>query len=161
MRYRPAPRRCVATVIVLLACIAGLTGCGRTQVTRQDVIARGNAICAGALRTVRAIPAPAGGESSPADLSAYLRQVAPIVEKEAKDLEALPRPAKRRTLLDRYLSAVAAEASQYHALAAAARANNSAGVAQALANLRASPAASLAAEYGLTQCAAPGSTAVS
>src|ERR1700757_1070221 len=125
MRYRPAPRRCVATVVFLLACIAGLTGGGRTQVTRQDVIARGNAICAGALRTVRAIPAPAGGESSPADLSAYLRQVAPIVEKEAKDLEALPRPAKRRTLLDRYLSAVAAEAGQYQALAAGARAENS------------------------------------
>ena len=147
--------------VLALACVIALAACGGRQVTRQDVIARGNAICAGALQDIRGVPSPAGGSSSPAALSAYLRRVAPIVEKEARQLQALPKPAKARALFERYLSAVAADAAQYQTLAAAAQAGDSAGVAQALANLRTSQAASLAAEYGLTQCATPGSTAVS
>jgi hypothetical protein len=138
-----------------------LAACGGTQVTKSDVVARGNAICAGALRDMRAVPAPAGTSGSLAALSAYERQVAPIVEREAKAIQALPKPSEERALLERYMAAVARDAAQYRVLAGAAQAGDAAGVAQALATLRQSGAASLAGQYGLTQCAAPGSTAVS
>jgi hypothetical protein len=160
-RPRRPRRSALVAVLAMGLCPATLTACGGTQVTRQDVIARGNAICAGALQDIRAVPAPAGGAGSLGGLAAYVRRVAPIVEREARQLQALPRPAKDRALLERYLAAVAAEAGQYRALAAAAQAGDSAGVAQELANLRGSQAASLATQYGLTECAAPGSTAVS
>jgi hypothetical protein len=155
-RHRP-----LLTTALTAACAAALAGCGGQQATKQDVIARGNAICASALQNIRAVPSPAGGSTSLAGLAAYVGQVAPIVDKEARQLRALPKPAEQRALLARYLSAVAADAAEYRTLAAAARAGDSAGVAQALADLRDSQAASLASEYGLTQCAAPGSTAVS
>lgn len=153
-------RRLVRIAAAGAAC-ALLAACGGTQVTKSDVVARGNAICAGALRDMRAVPAPAGTSGSLAALSAYERQVAPIVEREAKAIQALPKPSEGRALLERYMAAVARDAAQYRVLAGAAQAGDAAGVAQALANLRASGAASLATEYGLTQCAAPGSTAVS
>lgn len=135
--------------------------CGGTTPTRQDVVARANAICAGALRDIRAVPATADSSGSLTGLAAYLRHVAPIVANEAREIQALPKPSQHRALLERYMSAVGRDAAQYRMLAAAARTGDAAGVAQGLANLRASPSASLATEYGLSQCAAPGSTAVS
>jgi len=155
---RPRPLR---TISLAAVCVITVAACGGQQATKQDVIARGNAICASALQNIRGVPSPAGGSESLAGLAAYVRQVAPIVEKEARQLHALPRPGNGRALLERYLSAVAADAGHYRALAAAAERGDSAGVSAALANLRDSQAASLATEYGLTQCAAPGSTAVS
>jgi len=135
-----------------------LAACGGQGVTKADVIARGNAICTKSLRQIRAVQTPGG---SAADLAGYLAQVAPIVQLEAKQIRALPRPAAQRSLLQRYVEAVTSDASTYQALAAAAHSGNDGAVAQGLAQLRASPSASLAAQYGLTQCAAPGSTAVS
>jgi hypothetical protein len=153
--------RPLVTAAAVCAVSSLLAGCGGKQVTKPDVVARGNAICAGALRDIRAVPAPAGASGSPAGLSAYVRQVAPIFEKEAEAIQALPKPPQQRALLERYMSAVGRDASHYRMLVAAARGGDTAGVAQALANLRTSPSASLASEYGLSQCAAPGSTAVS
>lgn len=146
-----------AAAVVAAAAMLALTGCGGHTVTKRDVIARGNAICVAALRQIRALPTPTAAGSL-AGLSGYLQRVAPIVAREAAQLRALPRPAAGRDLLNRYIAAAAAGASQYRALAAAAAAGDAAGAAQALARLRQSPAAALATGYGLTQCAAPGST---
>jgi hypothetical protein len=138
-----------------------LGGCGGSSVSQGDVIARGNAICAGALRQVRATPSPAGGAGSLAGLSDYLKQVMPIVDREISDIRALPRPSQDRALLDRYVAALAATRADYVRLAAAAKNGDSTGAAQALAALQASPAQALAKRYGLSACAAPAGTSVS
>jgi hypothetical protein len=146
----------------LTAALAALvvTACGGHTANKQDVIARGNAICAGALRDLRATPPPAGGETSLTGLAAYLRAVMPILQREVSSLKALPRPSADRALLDQYVSAVAKSGATYRALAAAARRGDQDAVNQALAQLEANPAPSLAARYGLGQCAGTAGTAV-
>jgi hypothetical protein len=137
------------------------TACGGHTATKHDVIAQADAICSASLRDVRSVAPPAAGQSSLASLSAYLDKVLPIVEKESADTRALPRPAKDRALIDRYVAAVTAAESEYREMAAAAAHNDRATVAQALAALRSSPATVLATQYGLTQCGAAAGTGVS
>jgi hypothetical protein len=136
-----------------------IAACGGHTVTKQDVIARANAICAGAQRDLRATPPPAGGTSL-SGLAAYLRAVTPILQREVSNLQALPRPAADRALLDQYVSAVARSGATYRALTAAARRADQDAVNQALAQLQANPSSSLAARYGLNQCAGAAGTAV-
>jgi hypothetical protein len=150
-------RRCACAVATALT----LAGCGGHTATKRDVVARANAICAATLRAVRSVPPPAGGSASAAALSPYLQKVVPIVQKEAADTRALPHPARDRALLDRYVAAVTATATQYRRLAAAAARQDSAAVSQALAGLRVNPAGTLAAQYGLSQCSASAGTGVS
>ncbi len=140
-------------------CIAA-TACGGHAATKDDVIARGNAICAGALRDLRATPSPASGRTSLANLAAYMDAVLPIVQREVSNLRALPRPAANRRLLNQYVAAVSRSASTYRSLAQAARRGDQAGVNQALATLQGNPAATLAGRYGISQCASAGGTAV-
>jgi hypothetical protein len=94
-------------------------------------------------------------------LAPYLAKVLPIIEKEASDTRALPRPAQDRALLNRYVAAVTATAGDYNDLATAAKNGDGAGVSQELAALRASPAPALAARYGLNRCNASAGTGVS
>lgn len=144
---------------IAAVCLA-VTACGGHTVTKKEVIARANGICISALRAVRSVPAPAGGTGAPAALATYLDKVVPIVEKEASDTRALPRPAKDRVLLDRYIAAVSAGASQYRALETAAKNGNAEAVAHGLAALRLSPAPALAVQYGLNRCNASAGTGV-
>jgi hypothetical protein len=145
---------------IAAACLA-VTACGEHAVTKKDVIARANGICITALRALSSIPAPAGGTGSPAALAAYLEKVVPVVEKEASATRALPRPAKDRAILNRYVAAVSVGARQYRTLETAARNGDTAAVSQDLAALRASRAPGLAAQYGLTRCNASAGTGVS
>jgi hypothetical protein len=154
-----AVRRLAPTAIAA-ACLAA-TACGGHTVTKQDVIARANGICINALRAARSLPPPAGSAGSPAALAAYLDKLVPIVQQEATQTRALPRPAKDRAILDRYVAAVSAGANQYRALATAASGGDSAAVSHGLAALRASPAPALAAQYGLTRCNAAAGTGAS
>lgn len=156
MMYPVRLRVALATVLAALV----VTACGGHTATKQDVIARGNAICAGAQRDLLATPPPAAGETSLPGLAEYLDAIMPILQREISNLKALPRPAGDRALLDQYLSAVAESAATYRALAAAARRGDQDGVNQALAQLEANPASSLAARYGLIQCAGGAGTAV-
>ena len=144
----------------LAAVLAALVvaGCGGHAATKQDVIARGNAICAGALRDLRATPTPAGGSLS--GLATYLQSVLPTLQREASNLQALPRPATDRALLNQYLSAIRLSQASDRALLAAARRGDQTAVNQALAQLQANPASSLAARYGLAQCGSAAGTAV-
>jgi hypothetical protein len=137
------------------------TACGGHTATKQDVVARANGICINALRAVRSLPPPAGGTASPQALAPYLQKVVVIVEKEAADTRALPRPAQDRVLLDRYVAAVTAGAGQYRALARAAENGDSAAVSRGLAALRTSPVPALAARYGLTRCSVSAGSGVS
>ena len=146
----------LATALMALS----LAACGGHAATKQDVIARGNAICAAALRELRATPSPASGATSLATLATYLDAVLPILQQEVSNLRALPRPAADRRLLNRYVAAVSSSAATYRSLAEAARRGDQAGVNQALATLQANPAATLAGRYGISQCASAGSTAV-
>jgi hypothetical protein len=145
----------------LLICASALDACGSSAPTRSDVIARANAICETAFRDAHTVAPPAasggGGSSLPA-LAKYLKRVTPIVDTEVAGLRALPRPAEDRALLERYLAAMTASATQYRDLAVAADRGDSAGVASALAALRASPATSLAARYGFGSCAESAAT---
>lgn len=156
----PRTLRAFLTAVPAAACAVALAGCGGHAATKQDVIARGNAICAGALRDLRATPAPAGGETSLSGLAAYLQSVLPTLAREASNLEALPRPAADRAVLNQYLSAFGRSQASYRALVAAARRGDQTAVNQALAQLQANPAPSLAARYGLNQCAGAAGTAV-
>jgi hypothetical protein len=114
------------------------------------VIARANAICFEAQQTLRSVPTPTGGAET---LSAYLHKVTPIVATEAEQLRALPRPTPRQDTLNRFITASSASVGDYQAAAKAAAAGDDDGVQQALAKLRASPAAGYARAYGLKQCA--------
>lgn len=153
------PVRIRTALAALLAALV-VTACGGHTVTKEDVIARGNAICGAALRDLRATPPPAAGETSLPGLAAYLRAVMPILQREVSNLQMLPRPAADRALLDQYVSAVAKSGATYRALAAAARRGDQDAVNQALAQLEANPASSLAARYGLNQCAGTAGTGV-
>jgi hypothetical protein len=137
-----------------------LSACGGHTATKQDVIARANAICASASRDLLATTPPGGGETSLSGLSDYLDATVPILRREISNLQTLPRPATDRALLDQYLSAVAKSGITYGTLAAAARRGDQDAVNQALADLQANPASSLAARYGMNQCAGASGTAV-
>jgi hypothetical protein len=142
-------------IVAAMALLLGLalSSCGTSAPTKQDVIARGNAICENALRAVRAIPPPRSATSQ-ADLGTYLQQVLPVVDKEVAALRALPRPALDEALLNQFDAAVKNSGAEYHALAAAVRSRDQAALAQAGARLRVNPAAALAKRYGLDGCAA-------
>jgi hypothetical protein len=146
---------------VILAGSVAATACGSHTATKQDVIARANAICSASVRGVRSVAPPAAGDGSLASLSTYLQKVLPIVEKEGGDTRALPRPARDRALLNRYIAAVTAAEQQYRTLATAAARNDRAVVAEALSALRSSPATTLARQYGLSRCSAAAGTGVS
>lgn len=154
--------RRLARTAIAAACLAvAVSACGGHTVTKQDVIAQGNAICAGALRDIRALPSPALAGSSTAALAKYLAQVLPIIHTEVAGLQKLARPARDRALLNRFLAAIGSTEAQYRTLYAAARAGDSAAVSEALSALGGGPSATLASQYGLTQCANASGTAVS
>ncbi len=150
---RIPPRAALAPVAVA----AALAGCGAGA--QPSFVARADAICAGALRQLRALPpAPAAGGSP---LAGYLARALPIVRAEARAVAALPRPgesARRRARLDAFLAALHTSAADLAALSAAAQRGDAAAVAVAAATLRASPLPALAAGYGLRACGSPGAT---
>jgi hypothetical protein len=147
------------TALVLAVAALALSACGLSGESKKDFIARANAICNNATRDLLNVAAPAttGSVTLPA-LAKYLGAVVPIVASEAKQLNALPRPAGDQAALRRYLAAVAATAGHYKALADAARAGDRQAISAATGALRASPASRLAAAYGLKECAGPTGT---
>lgn len=149
-----AGARAIAVVVICWTVAA----CGGSAASKRDVIARGNAICASTLRSVRAVAPPSAGASSAAALNGYLRTVLPLVANEVSQLRKLPRPSADKATLDRYIAAITAAGADYRALAAAARRNDTSAMASALTALRSNPAGSLARQYGLTQCAAAAGT---
>jgi predicted Zn-dependent protease len=146
-------------MVAAAACLAA-TACGGGAVTKKDVIARANGICITTLRAARSVPPPAGNASRAA-LAAYLQKVVPIVQKEAAQTRALPRPAQDRAILNRYVAAVTADANRYRTLARAASDGDLTQVTQTLSALRASRAPALAAQYGLTRCSVSAGSGVS
>jgi hypothetical protein len=146
--------------VVLLAVIIGVASCGSRAETKQDFVARANAICASTTRAIRNVAPPGAGAVSLPALGHYLSAVTPLVDSELKQLRALPRPTVDRRLLERYLNAAASEAADYRSLATAARSGNRTGVTSATAALQASPATTLAGTYGLTACGTSGGTVV-
>jgi hypothetical protein len=160
----PRPVRFVGGTCAVLALAAVLPGCGAGSYTKTDFVARADAICTSAVRQTRSIAAPSFNRPAAGQLSAladYLAAVLPIVQSEAAQLRALRRPtqdAPAGATLARYLASVAQAASDYRALAAAAKRGDAQGVANAEAALRASPVASLATGYGLRSCGVPGAT---
>lgn len=146
-----------ARLLAPLALVALVAACGGGGYTKSDFVARANAICASSLRQTRAI-APG------TPLAAYLTAVVPVVQSEADQLRALrfpPGTARDRATLSSYLAAIAQVAADYRQLEAAAKRGDSQAVSDLEATLRASPAATLAAGYGLRSCGTPGSTSVS
>jgi len=146
---------------VLAACLVAVaaSACGGSSATKKDVIARGNAICASAIRSVRAVTPPPGGATSGKTLSGYFQRLEPIVSQEVAQLSKLPRPATDKALLNRYIDSIGQAGHAYRQLAAAAQRDDLAGVATNLAALRSNPAQSLAQQYGMSQCAAASGTA--
>jgi hypothetical protein len=134
--------------------VALVAGCGGSSYTKNDFVARANAICASSRQQTRSI-APTGA------LGGYAAAVLPIVSSEATQLRALKRPAqdaRDNATLGQYLGALAQEVQNYRKLASAAKRGDGQGVTAAEAALRASPAPSLAASYGLSACGSPTAT---
>ena len=149
------------TLCLSAALLALLAACG--SYTKKDFIARADAICSSTLRATRAVAPPTfgGGSGQLASVAAYLAKVVPLVRSEAGQLQALRRPgaaAADQVTLTRFLAAFTREAGDYAALAAAAQRGDRLGVASAEGVLRVSPAASLAARYGLRACGSAGAT---
>jgi hypothetical protein len=150
-RRRGWPVALLASAVLLIA------GCGST-VTKKDVVARADGICADTLREVRAVPAPVS--QSVAALSAYYARVAPIVESEATAVEKLPRPRQDQRVLNRWISSVDLFAAEYRAIANAARLGDRQAIATAQAAVRTNDAPALAAGYGLRVCTGAAGTSV-
>jgi hypothetical protein len=151
------------SVTAALAVIASLAGCGSGTVTKQDFVARANAICNNALRQTRSIAPAATGTPKDQALSAYLAHLLPIVESESKQLHALKQPSqtnREKALLNSYLAALDGVVGGFRQLQSAAAQGDTQGIANAEAALRASPVAARASNYGLRSCAGPGGTAV-
>jgi hypothetical protein len=151
-------RRAAATLAACLVAVA-LAACGGSSATKKDVIARANAICSSAVSSVRAVVPPAKGAGSGTALAGYFKQLEPIVAKEVSQLGKLPRPSTDKAVLDRYIDSVTKAGNVYRQLAAAAKRDDIQSVAKYLSALRASPAQSLARQYGMSQCAAAAGTA--
>jgi hypothetical protein len=140
----------IAVAVVIVAAL--VAGCGGHAASRQDVIARANAICFTAQQAARSVASPTGAAPDTKMLAAYFDKLAPIVAKEARQLAALPRPRPRQTTLNHYIDAVGASVADYHAAARSAAAGDSGGVTQALARLQSTGATRYARAYGLNQC---------
>jgi hypothetical protein len=143
-------RHAIAIAVVTAAALVG--GCGSHTATRQDVIARANAICFNAQQAARSVASPAGAAPDAKMLAAYFNKLEPIVAIEARQLAALPRPTQRQATLNHYVAAVRASVADYRAAARAAAAGDSGGVTRALARLRSTGATRYAQAYGLNQC---------
>jgi hypothetical protein len=160
-------RRTFTSFCAVLAVASIAAGCGGSGYTKQDFVARANAICTTALRQTRSITPPSGTQASPGPdtaLAAYLNGVVPVLETEASQLRALPRPPGDKTeqdTLKRYLAAVGQTVTSYKQLAAAAKRGDDQAVASAEAALGSSPVYTLATSYGLSSCGTPGATTVS
>ncbi|MGA9858356.1 MAG: hypothetical protein WBQ18_10885 [Solirubrobacteraceae bacterium] len=152
-------RRAVPLVTLILTALL-LAGCGGSAVSRSDVIARGNALCAAALRQIRTLAPPTTAPASLTAMSSYLHQIVPIVEKEIAGLRKLPVPDKGQRLFNSYIRSVTVTAADYRTLEHAAQAGDQTGVDAALSALSTSSASSLAAAYGFGQCATAAGTAV-
>jgi hypothetical protein len=154
-------RRSITLAVLLVATVPA--GCGGSY-TKRDFIARADAICASSLREARAIGPPSSGGAagaSSAALSGYLAKLLPVVEAETSRLRALQSPrqsARDRATFDRWMAALAQDVEGYRRLAAAAGRGDIEGVVSAEAVLRTSPAAGLAASYGLRACGTPRGT---
>jgi hypothetical protein len=143
----------MAAATVISAAV--LAGCGGQAVTKQEVVARADAICQAALGDARTLKQ--GGTAD----AAYLGQLAMVVESEARKLRALPRPAADRAVLNLFVTNVARAAGQYRRLAAAAGDGDQAAVSRLTAQLAANPEATYATSYGLRECAGTSGTLVS
>jgi hypothetical protein len=154
---RPQLRRVAATLAACLLAVVA-SACGGSSATKKDVIARGNAICSSAVSSVRAVVPPANGTTSGTALAGYFKRLEPIVAKEVSQLRKLPRPSTDQAVLNRYIDSVTKAGDVYKQLVAAAQRNDIPGVARYLGALRASPAQSLAQQYGMSQCAAAAGT---
>ena len=148
---------------VALAAGVLLAGCG--SYTKQDFIARADAICTTTVRATRLIAPPSFGHAGAEQLRAlagYTAKVLPLVQDEAKQLAGLPRPpggaTADKTTLTAFLGAFGALVGDYRTLETAASHANAAGVARAEAALAVSPVGSLAARYGLRSCGTAGAT---
>jgi len=146
-----------------LTCAGALAACGAAY-TKQDYIARADAICASAVRDARAVPPPVltgTGSQQLAGLAQYLTTVLPIYESEARQLRGLKLPqetSSSKVALQRFLAALSAATAELRGLARAARGKDAQGVAVAEAGLRANTADPLAASYGFKSCGTPGAT---
>ena len=148
--------------LALVSLVPLLAGCGGSSYNKSDFIARADGICTTTLRQTRALTPPAASSQPGGALASYLGQLVPLVQSESDQLRALKRPpgnVQDRQTLSQYFAALGQVVAAYRQLEAAARSGDSQSVASVEATLRASPAAGLAASYGLRACGTPGATA--
>jgi hypothetical protein len=141
-------------LLIVATVLLGLGGCGSSAPSKQDVIARGDAICESATRAALAVTPTflPGGRLSPR----YYQQTAPIVEAELRSLLALPRPSQDGAVLQRFLAAVSALAVVYRQILAAADRGDTAAIAALNAQAPRIDSTGPALRYGMDGCAHSG-----
>jgi hypothetical protein len=137
--------------LIVVPVVVGVCGCGAAAATKQDVIARGDAICESATRAVLAVTPTflPGGRPTPR----YYAQTAPIVEAELQSLLELPQPSQDGAVLRQFRSAVSALAPVYRAILAAADRGDMAAIAALDAHAGRIDSAGPALRYGMRGCA--------
>jgi hypothetical protein len=102
----PTPAGCPIAALLAVALLAGCGGGGSgaaTPLTRTELVARGDAICAAAAeRSAEARQTPS---RTPAQAATLTQRLIGITRAELGQLRALSVPGDVRPLLDRYLSA--------------------------------------------------------
>jgi hypothetical protein len=160
---RFAFRSVVPALAICVVIGALVAGCG-TQYSKRDFIKRADGICLNTTRAVRSLTTPQFTGSAVQrrlSLSRYLARVSRLVSAESHSLAKLPKPPGRpaeQALLQRWLHAVQASASDLHVLGDSERAGDPAFIAAARSALSAVPVVALASRYGAKDCAGPGAT---
>jgi hypothetical protein len=162
--YVPKHRRSRFRSVICCVVVSLLAaGCGSSY-TKADFVKRADGICTATTRIIRSLTPPqfgAGSALQRRSSAAYFRHAAAIVEKEARQLSALPKPpanAAQRHVRSQWLAAVRDSAGELRSLADATAAGNSSAVTAANRRLAANPVVALATRYGSKACAGPGAT---
>lgn len=148
---RVRARLIASLAVALVATTAACGGGGDDRLSQEEFKEQANAICDKYDRRIQALETP----SSPEEVSGFVDQVIPLLQKGISELRALNPPAEAEDDYDRMLDETAKAVPAARQLADAATENDAAAVQEALAAARKADQASdeIATKLGLTGCA--------
>jgi hypothetical protein len=144
-------RLIASLAVALVATTAACGGGGDDRLSQEEFKEQANAICDKYDSRIQALETP----SSPEEVSGFVDQVIPLLQKGISELRALNPPAEAEDDYNRMLDETAKAVPAARQLADAATENDAAAVQEALAAARKAEQASdeIATKLGLTGCA--------
>ena len=120
------PRATRTGVAVLaLTAITGLAGCGSSDLSKPDYIAKVDPICAKYTAESDKIPAPTNVNDRNA-LANYYSQIADLADKQTKEIDGVGRPKEGKAQINDLLNQQRAQIDKLRQLATAVRNNDEA-----------------------------------